>query len=113
MNRIYKIIVILLFLILPFNLNAHVQHYDNLNKIEFDIYRNNKHIGKHILISGFVHPPTEDRHITTLHLLGEQNLILIKGSIPASKGGSVIVSPSTKIISNPKQEASKKDEAPK
>ena len=28
--------------------NAHVQHYDKLNKIEFDIYRNNKHIGKHI-----------------------------------------------------------------
>ena len=48
MNRIYKIIAILLFLILPLNLNAHVQHYDNLNKIEFDIYRNNKHIGKHI-----------------------------------------------------------------
>ena len=28
--------------------NAHVQHYAKLNKIEFDIYRNNKHIGKHI-----------------------------------------------------------------
>ena len=27
---------------------AHVQHYENLSKIEFDIYRNNKHIGKHI-----------------------------------------------------------------
>jgi len=48
MDRIYKILAILLFLILPLNLNAHVQHYDNLNKIEFDIYRNNKHIGKHI-----------------------------------------------------------------
>ena len=27
---------------------AHVQHYENLNRIEFDIYRNNNHIGKHI-----------------------------------------------------------------
>jgi hypothetical protein len=25
-----------------------VQHYENLNRIEFDIYRNNKNIGKHI-----------------------------------------------------------------
>tara|TARA_Y100000590_G_scaffold23587_1_gene27000 strand:+ start:596 stop:1210 length:615 start_codon:yes stop_codon:yes gene_type:complete len=25
-----------------------VQHYENLKRIEFDIYRNNKHIGKHI-----------------------------------------------------------------
>ena len=48
MNRIYKILAIFLFLILPLNSNAHVQHYDNLNKIEFDIYRNNKNIGKHI-----------------------------------------------------------------
>ena len=28
--------------------DAHVQHYDDLKRIEFDIYRNNKHIGKHI-----------------------------------------------------------------
>jgi len=25
-----------------------VEHYENLNRIEFDIYRNSKHIGKHI-----------------------------------------------------------------
>ena len=48
MSRIYKNIILLLFLILPLTTNAHVQHYDKLNKIEFDIYRNNKHIGKHI-----------------------------------------------------------------
>ena len=48
MYRVYKNIIFLLFLILPFVANAHVQHYDKLNKIEFDIYRNNKHIGKHI-----------------------------------------------------------------
>ena len=33
---------------LPFSANAHVQHYEDLNRIEFDIFRNNKHIGKHI-----------------------------------------------------------------
>ena len=48
MPRIYKNIIILLLLILPITANAHVQHYDKLNRIEFDIYRNNKNIGKHI-----------------------------------------------------------------
>ena len=48
MSRIYKNIILLFLLIFPFTVSAHVQHYDNLNKIEFDIYRNNKHIGKHI-----------------------------------------------------------------
>ena len=33
---------------LAFPVNAHVQHYEKLNRIEFDIYRNNKNIGKHI-----------------------------------------------------------------
>ena len=48
MFKIYKNVIFLLFLILPITVNAHVQHYNKLNKIEFDIYRNNKHIGKHI-----------------------------------------------------------------
>jgi len=48
MIRIYKTLVILLIYILPISSYAHVQHYENLNKIEFDIYRNNKHIGTHI-----------------------------------------------------------------
>ena len=47
MTKIYKIIIFLTLINLPFSTNAHVQHYDNLNRIEFDIYRNNKHIGKH------------------------------------------------------------------
>ena len=47
MLRIYKNIIFILFLIIPATVNAHVQHYYKLNKIEFDIYRNNKHIGKH------------------------------------------------------------------
>ena len=48
MSRIYKIIIFLIFISLPLSTNAHVQHYENLNRIEFDIYRNNKHIGTHI-----------------------------------------------------------------
>ena len=49
MFRIYKNFIFLILLILPATSSlAHVQHYDNLNRIEFDIYRNNKNIGKHI-----------------------------------------------------------------
>jgi len=48
MRIFYKIIIFFLFLSYPFFVNSHVQHYENLNRIEFDIYRNNKHIGKHI-----------------------------------------------------------------
>ena len=50
MNRLYKS-TILIFLINIFFCvpsNSHVQHYENLKRIEFDIYRNNKQIGKHI-----------------------------------------------------------------
>ena len=48
MNRIYKIFIIVLFLSYPIKSYSHVEHYNNLKKIEFDIYRNNKFIGKHI-----------------------------------------------------------------
>ena len=48
MTKIYKIIVFLIIISFPLSTNAHVQHYENLNRIEFDIYRNNKHIGTHI-----------------------------------------------------------------
>ena len=47
MPKLYKIIILILLIICPINLNAHVQHYESLNRIEFDIYRNNQHIGKH------------------------------------------------------------------
>ena len=47
MTKIYRIIIFLTLISLPFSTNAHVEHYDNLNRIEFDIYRNNKYIGKH------------------------------------------------------------------
>ena len=48
MYKIYKILVFLLLIGFPFSANPHVQHYKNLNLIEFDIYRNNQFIGKHI-----------------------------------------------------------------
>ena len=48
MRKIYRIIILLSLVILPFSANAHVEHYKDLNRIEFDIYRNNKLIGKHI-----------------------------------------------------------------
>ena len=48
MYKTYRIIIILILIISPFSVNAHVQHYKNLERIEFDIYRNNKHIGEHI-----------------------------------------------------------------
>ena len=37
------------------------------------------HQGDHLLISGFVHPPTEERASQTLKLLNEENFIFIKG----------------------------------
>ena len=48
MFKIYKILILLIFVTFALSTNAHVQHYENINRIEFDIYRNNKHIGKHI-----------------------------------------------------------------
>jgi len=48
MYKFYKILLILFLIISPLSSKAHVKHYDNLKRIEFDIFRNNKHIGKHI-----------------------------------------------------------------
>ena len=48
MFKICKIIILLIFLSFPLSVNSHVQHYEDLNRIEFDIYRNNKFIGTHI-----------------------------------------------------------------
>ena len=48
MTKFCKTIIFLIIINLPFSTNAHVQHYENLNRIEFDIYRNNTHIGKHV-----------------------------------------------------------------
>ena len=43
-----RIIISFFILTFSFSANSHVEHYENLNRIEFDIYRNNKNIGKHI-----------------------------------------------------------------
>ena len=48
MRIIYKVVIVIFLIIFPISVNAHVQHYADLNRIEFDIYRNNIHIGKHI-----------------------------------------------------------------
>jgi hypothetical protein len=43
-----RLIAILFIISIPINAFAHVQHYENLNKIKFDILRNNKLIGHHV-----------------------------------------------------------------
>tara|TARA_Y100001968_G_scaffold329061_1_gene377567 strand:- start:4147 stop:5205 length:1059 start_codon:yes stop_codon:yes gene_type:complete len=48
------------------------------------------HQGSHLLISGFVHTPTEDRHRETMMLINNPNFITVKGlegstDIPISK----------------------------
>ena len=48
MFKICKIIILLIFVSFPLSVNAHVQHYEDLSRIEFDIYRNKQNIGKHI-----------------------------------------------------------------
>ena len=48
MIKIYKILIFVIFLAIPFTVHSHVQHYEKLNHIEFDIYRNNVHIGTHV-----------------------------------------------------------------
>jgi len=48
MYKIYNILIILFLIAYPFSANSHTEHYKDLKRIEFDIYRNNKHIGKHI-----------------------------------------------------------------
>ena len=48
MFKICKIIILLIFISFSLSTKAQVLHYEDLNRIEFDIYRNNKHIGKHI-----------------------------------------------------------------
>jgi len=48
MIKFCKIFLFISLIFFQFIASAHVQHYDKLNRIEFDIYRNNKNIGKHI-----------------------------------------------------------------
>ena len=48
MNKLYKFLLIIIFALSPLKASSHVEHYDSLELIEFDIYRNDKNIGKHI-----------------------------------------------------------------
>lgn len=45
MFRFFLVFIFIIFYSL--NLNAHIDHHKNLNKIEFDIYRNNEKVGYH------------------------------------------------------------------
>ena len=45
MFRFFLVFILIIFYSL--NLNAHIDHNKNLNKIEFDIYRNNEKVGYH------------------------------------------------------------------
>tara|TARA_Y100000590_G_C15613650_1_gene974867 strand:+ start:133 stop:816 length:684 start_codon:yes stop_codon:yes gene_type:complete len=47
MYKTYKIILLIVLINFSFPSYAHVKHYENLNQIKFEIYRNNKHIGEH------------------------------------------------------------------
>ena len=42
MFKFFKIIVFIIIINIPHDARSHVEHYDDLNFIEFDIYRNNK-----------------------------------------------------------------------
>ncbi len=48
MFRIFSILIFYIFF--SANLNAHVDHNKDLNKIEFDIYRNKEKVGHHKVI---------------------------------------------------------------
>ena len=47
MYKTYKIILLIVLINFSFPSYSHVKHYENLNQIKFEIYRNNKHIGEH------------------------------------------------------------------
>jgi len=48
MKKFYKFFLIAILINFSLPSQAHVEHYENLKLIEFDIYRNGKNIGKHI-----------------------------------------------------------------
>jgi hypothetical protein len=47
MFKKYKALLLVILITFPFYSFAHVEHYKDLKRIEFDIYRNNKLIGYH------------------------------------------------------------------
>ena len=48
MVLICRVLALFIFVLFSYSSLAHVEHYEKLNKIKFDIYRNNQHIGSHI-----------------------------------------------------------------
>ncbi len=58
------------------------------------------HEGNHLFITGYVHPPTESRHIEALEILGEKNIVTIKGLEGSTDISLSRTSKLTKIKSN-------------
>ena len=73
MHNLFKVIILIIFILFSYSINAHVQHYKDLNRIEFDIYRNNKHIGTHIF--------SFDRSAKNLSVKSEINFVIKKFGI--------------------------------
>jgi len=48
MKKMLKFFLIIIITFFTYPALSHVEHYKDLERIEFDIYRNNNHIGKHI-----------------------------------------------------------------
>ena len=48
MKKFCKVLLLAILINFPLSTQSHVQHYENLKLIEFDIYRNGKNIGTHI-----------------------------------------------------------------
>ena len=48
MFKIFRILPLIFLITFTSRAISHIKHYDDLNRIEFDIYRNNQFIGKHI-----------------------------------------------------------------
>jgi anthranilate phosphoribosyltransferase len=68
------------------------------------------HQGEHLLVSGFVHPPTEARAWEALRLAGETNVFTVKGleggtDLPISRGcvtGRLQAGPGERLILHPR-----------
>jgi len=63
MHKIYKVFLVFIIVTFSFSSNSHVEHYKDLNSIEFDIYRNNKFIGTHIFTFKEL---TDELHVKSL-----------------------------------------------
>ena len=93
------ILIISLFFNVAF---AHVEHYQELNRLEFDLYRNNKLIAEGSIISDFKLSPNDIVSATTAHDSPPDLVIQYSGGfaiarkdqeiVPLESGDSVYIS---------------------